>query len=88
MYGLNETSGMDVSKEYIYKVQGQFKRLMIRRMEQIGELGNGRKSKVAIVADWCRANPEGTKADCIRATGLSKKTVYKVVAAGREKIMM
>lgn len=39
--------------------------------------GNGRKNKAEIVADWCRKNPNGTKADCIRETGLSKKTVYK-----------
>ena len=39
MCGLNGISGSDVSKEYIYKVQGQFRRLMIRQMEPIGELG-------------------------------------------------
>lgn len=38
---------------------------------------HGRKSKNDIVEEWRRANPEGKKADCIRATGLDKKTVYK-----------
>lgn len=39
--------------------------------------GGGRPQKAEIVADWCRANPKGSKADCIKETGLSKKTVYK-----------
>ena len=30
-----------------------------------------------IVREWREAHPEGRKADCIRATGLSKPTVYK-----------
>lgn len=45
---------------------------------EMGECTNGgRPEKAEIVADWCRKNPHGTKADCIRETGLSKKTVYK-----------
>ena len=44
----------------------------------MGECKNGdRPEKVEIGADWCRKNPNGTKADCIRETGLSKPTVYK-----------
>ena len=39
--------------------------------------GNGRKSKYDIVQEWKLENPKGKKADCIRETGLSKKTVYK-----------
>lgn len=39
--------------------------------------GNGRKPKGDIVTDWKLAHPEGRKADCIRETGLDKKTVYK-----------
>lgn len=39
--------------------------------------GNGRKPKVDIVRQWQAAHPEGKKADCIRDTGLDKKTVYK-----------
>lgn len=39
--------------------------------------GNGRKSKCQIVSEWREAHPEGRKADCIRDTGLDKKTVYK-----------
>ena len=38
---------------------------------------NGRKPKNTIVKEWRKKNPQGTKADCIRATGLSKPTVYK-----------
>lgn len=37
----------------------------------------GRKSKENIVIEWQRKNPKGSKADCIRDTGLSKPTVYK-----------
>ena len=39
--------------------------------------GNGRKPKADIVKEWRLAHPEGRKADCIRDTGLDKKTVYK-----------
>jgi hypothetical protein len=45
--------------------------------EEAGKALQGRPDKAEIVADWCRKNPNGTKADCIRETGLSKKTVYK-----------
>lgn len=38
---------------------------------------HGRKSKLEIVYSWRMENPNGRKADCIRATGLDKKTVYK-----------
>ena len=33
--------------------------------------------KKEVVQNWRRNNPKGTKADCIRETGLSKPTVYK-----------
>lgn len=39
--------------------------------------GNGRKPKKNIVLEWRRNHPEGKKADCVRDTGLDKKTVYK-----------
>lgn len=43
--------------------------------------GNGRPkgsgTKEQIVKEWRENNPNGKKADCIRATGLDKKTVYK-----------
>lgn len=38
---------------------------------------HGRKSKHEIVYGWRLLNPNGTKADCIKETGLSKPTVYK-----------
>ncbi len=37
----------------------------------------GRKSKRLEVVIWQATNPTGTKADCIKDTGLSKPTVYK-----------
>ena len=39
--------------------------------------GNGRKAKEDIVKAWRAQNPDGTKAECIRSTKLSKPTVYK-----------
>ena len=39
--------------------------------------GNGRKPKDDIVKNWQQAHPNGRKADCIKDTGLSPKTVYK-----------
>lgn len=39
--------------------------------------GNGRPDKSEIVIQWRKAHPDGRKADCIRDTGLDKKTVYK-----------
>lgn len=41
------------------------------------KLGNGRKPKEAVVKEWRATHQEGRKADCIRETGLDKKTVYK-----------
>ena len=39
--------------------------------------GNGRPTAQEKVKVWRIANPTGKKADCVRATGLSKPTVYK-----------
>ena len=39
--------------------------------------GNGRKPKADIVRAWRQDHPEGTKADCIRDTGLTRPTVAK-----------
>ncbi len=39
--------------------------------------GNGRKSQFETVKKWRQDNPDGTKAACIRETGLSRATVYR-----------
>ncbi|WP_342998111.1 hypothetical protein [Catenibacterium mitsuokai] len=39
--------------------------------------GNGRPNKQEIVTKWREEHPEGSKADCVRETGLTKPTVYK-----------
>ena len=39
--------------------------------------GNGRPSKKQIVKEYRKNNPNARKCDCIRETGLDKKTVYK-----------
>ena len=45
---------------------------------EMGECTNGgRPDKAKIVEEWQESYPDGTKADCIRDTGLSKPTVYK-----------
>ena len=45
---------------------------------EMGECTNGgRPDKAKIVEEWRESNPLGTKADCIRETGLAKHTVYK-----------
>lgn len=46
-----------------------------------GKVLQGRKSAAGIVKEWQQANPKGSKAECIRETGLSKPTVYKWWAA-------
>lgn len=38
---------------------------------------NGAPTKQSIVQKWRSEHPEGKKADCIRDTGLDKKTIYK-----------
>ena len=54
-------------------------RAMREVKSKIGEpvSGGGRPSAQEKVQSWRRDNPSGTKAECIRATGLSKPTVYK-----------
>lgn len=37
----------------------------------------GRPDKQKIVQKWKSEHPKGKKVDCIRDTGLDKKTVYK-----------
>lgn len=37
----------------------------------------GRPTKEDIIKQWRKDNPQGTKADCIKETGISKPTVYK-----------
>lgn len=39
--------------------------------------GNGRPDKKTIVAEWRKAHPDGTKADCNRDTGMDPKTIRK-----------
>jgi len=63
--------------------EAHIKALNFMRVFARDELGedsyknNGRKSKKSVVKEWRILNPEGTKADCIKETGLSKPTVYK-----------
>lgn len=54
----------------------QNRELALKFMRDNGEI-KGRPTAEQIVREWKEQNPYGTKADCIRATGLNKKTVYK-----------
>ena len=48
-----------------------------KRRGEAWDANNGRKPKKDIVEDWCLRHPDGIKADCIRDTGLDRKTVSK-----------
>lgn len=45
--------------------------------EENGKALQGRHTKESIVTEWRQQHPNGTKAQCIRETGISKPTVYK-----------
>jgi hypothetical protein len=51
------------------------KKIMVAAGES--ENKGGRSSKKDVVLSWQQQHPNGRKADCIRETGLSDKTVYK-----------
>lgn len=51
--------------------------LRARRRGERWDANNGRKSKEDVVRRWREEHPDGRKADCVRETGLDKKTVYK-----------
>ena len=51
------------------------KKIMVAAGES--ENKGGRKPKGELVSSWQQQHPNGKKADCIRDTGLSDKTVYK-----------
>ena len=51
--------------------------IRMRRQGRDWRDGNGRPDVSKIVEEWRENNPDGTKAACIRETGLSKPTVYK-----------
>lgn len=54
----------------------QQRELTLQFMRENHEI-KGRPSKKEVVTAWRKEHPSGTKAACIRETGLSKKTVYK-----------
>lgn len=55
--------------------------IRMKRQDRDWRDGNGRPegsgTKKSIIAEWRKLNPEGTKAECVRETGISKMTVYK-----------
>lgn len=61
--------------EYTFNQQQHLKK--IHKTNQTRNNQGGRPSKQQVVQEWKKNNPERTKADCIKETGLSKTTVYK-----------
>ena len=59
--------------EYARRIQA-FK---IEMGESVRPKGKGQPSKKPQVQEWRRLNPNGTKAECMRALGFSKATIYK-----------
>lgn len=45
--------------------------------DERGQVLQGRKNKAEAVIEWRALNPNGKKADCIRETGITRKTVDK-----------
>lgn len=64
-----------------YRKQEAHLYLARRRKEDLKVIGEpvneGRPTAEQTVSEWQESHPAGKKADCIRETGLSKKTVYK-----------
>lgn len=78
---IEKISGLDVPAN---KRNGRKQEMHLKGARAIRDInnpnwrdGNGRKPKKEIVAEWRKNNPNGKKAQCIRDTGLDKKTVYK-----------
>lgn len=57
------------------KIARSIKRLYIEDGNAAAQ--GGRKSKESVVKEWQQQHPNGTKAECIAETGLSKSTIYK-----------
>lgn len=48
----------------------------IKGIKEVQASVKGKRLRKEEVADWRRDNPMGTKAECVRSTGLPKSTVY------------
>lgn len=62
--------------EYLFNQKEHLKKLHQNNNLIKRNLG-GRPSKRQLIQEWKEQHPNGTKADCIRDTGVSKSTVYK-----------
>lgn len=62
-------------KEHL-EAQTERREKKLKEMRENREI-KGRPDKKTVVLDWKKTHPHGTKADCIRDTGLTKPTVYK-----------
>lgn len=85
-HGIKSMSGIENLEDYTAKVprNGRKQSDHLKRIRTLQDLDGiewrnkeGRPDAKNIVEDWRRENPGRKKADCIRETGLSKKTVYK-----------
>ena len=81
--GIQRMTGIDIgeTKRNNRTQQEHLKRARALRDLSLSEQGrswtDGRPTKKDIIDKWRYDNPEGTKAQCIKETGISKPTVYK-----------
>lgn len=77
---ISELTNLRIEKN---KRNGRKQRVHLERARAVQNIDypngewRGRKPKADVVAAWRKNNPDGRKAQCIRDTGLDKKTVYK-----------
>ena len=62
--------------------------IRMKRQNKDWREGNGRKSAKPIIVEFLYKNPEATKAEVIRGTGLSKPTVYKYYETAKEEAQL
>ena len=57
------------------KVAREIKKSLVN--EGLAKQGGIPRTKDKVVREWRRQHPEGSKAECIRQTGISKSSVYR-----------
>ena len=90
---ISRLSGIQIEKN---KRNGRPRAIHIARVNQMRKfdrdvleedpyINNGRPSMAGVVKWWRQMNPDGTKAECIRETGLARSTVWKWWDAAKPK---
>ena len=73
-------------KQEVHLQLARYVRDEINGKKETWREGNGRPSAAAAVAEYREQHTEARKVDCIRDTGLSKKTVYKWWNGGEQTV--